>query len=87
MYNYDTEKPYTLTDEGQRKCFTVRNVADHALKIAGAVRADVLMTAAGSGDSFKLMACVDRLVEIGELREIPTHGAWQHRVFVSGRAE
>ena len=83
-YSYETERPYVLTDEGSRKVMTVRNVADQALKIAGAVRADILMNAASAGDSWKSMAYVDRLVEIGELREIPTDGAWQHRIFVGG---
>lgn len=27
------------------------------------------------------MACVDRLVEIGDLREVPTNGWAQHRIF------
>lgn len=36
-----------------------------------------------SGDSWLLLACVDRLVELGELREIPqTHTAGQDRIFV-----
>jgi len=84
-YEYLKERSYVLTKEGQCKMFNVRNVADQAIKISGAVRADKLMDAAGSGNSWSLMAVVDYLVEVGELREIPTYGAWQHRVFVSAK--
>lgn len=37
---------------------------------------------ADSGDSWFLMACVDRLVELGEIREITKHAPGQCRVFV-----
>jgi hypothetical protein len=82
-YDYSTEKSYTLTDEGQRRCFEILRTATKALAIAGCVRAQELM-GGHSGDSFRIMACIDRLVEAGELREVPTEGAWQHRVFVAG---
>ena len=82
-YDYNAEKAYILTDAGQREFLKVRDFAAKALKVSGAVRAAELMNAASCGDSWKMMACVDRLVELGELREIPTDGAWQHRVFVT----
>jgi hypothetical protein len=57
------------------------------LKETGAVRAAEAMKAwKGGGDSWSMMACVDRLVELGELREVTAPPCpWQHRVFVSGR--
>lgn len=87
-YDYAMEKQWVLTDEGQRAFLSVRDFAAKALTLAGAVRAHELMNAArGCSDSWKMMACVDRLVELKELREIPTDGAWQWRVFVSTREE
>lgn len=86
-YSYEKEKPHIFTDDGQRQFLKVRDFAHKTLAVAGAVQGWALIEAAGSGDSWKMMACIDRLVELGELREIPTGGAWQHRVFVSGRAE
>lgn len=84
MYQYSDYKSYVLTDEGQRKLLAVRDFAFKALAISGAVRAQELLNAAGSGDSWSNMACIDCLVELSDIREIPTDGAWQHRVFVSG---
>lgn len=87
MYNYETEKPALMTDEGQRKMFKFRDYVMSLLKTAGAVRMGEIMTKADFGNSWTMMAAVDRLVEIGDLREIeqattyPVAG--QHRVFVN----
>lgn len=84
-YDYQTERPYVLTDEGQRRVFAVADFATRAIEMSGAVTAGKLMSAAGSGDSWKLMACVDRLVEIGRLREIAfPRSTWQERIFIGG---
>jgi hypothetical protein len=41
------------------------------------------MFSAGSGDSWTMLACMDRLVELGEIREVPQSGvAGQDRIFV-----
>lgn len=82
-YDYETEKAFVFTDEGQRHFLKVRDKAHELLKLAGAVSADTLLF--GTGNSWSLMACVDRLVELGELVEIKTNGAWQHRIFKAGR--
>jgi hypothetical protein len=90
MYSYVDEKPFVLTDEGQRIFLKVRDFAERAIKIGGAVRAHELMNAAsGAGDSWKMMACVDRLIELKELREVGREGdsAWQARVFVSTKVD
>lgn len=63
---------------------------DEAFKLcrqSGAVRADKLMCVGGY--SWQAMACIERLVEIGDLRELPSpaDSPWQHKVFVLGREE
>ncbi len=78
-YDYKEERPYVLTDEGQRRLIQTLDFAKRQLAIGGAVRADKLMI--HSGDLWKTMALVDRLVEIGELVEV-SGGIWKHRVFV-----
>ena len=83
-YSYETEKQFVFTDEGQRMLLRVRDFAFAMLKQAGAVRGDKLLAAAGSGSSWSMMACVDRLVELNDLAEASTGGAWQCRVFVGG---
>lgn len=84
MYNYQTERPALFTDEGQRKLLAVRDRVKVLLKQAGAVRMNEAMAAYGSGCSWQALACVDRLVELGELREVPqVNCAGQHRIFVA----
>ena len=64
----------------------MRDEAKRLLKLAGAVTCDKLMAAAGSGCSWDMLACVDRLVELGELRRVTPVGSvsTQSEVFVSG---
>jgi hypothetical protein len=83
MYDYLAEKPKLLTDEGQRLFLRFRDRAQVLLKTSGAARAHELM-ANFSGDSWVLLACIDRLVELGELRRIEQadHVATQHQIYV-----
>jgi hypothetical protein len=81
MYDYGTERPYVFTDAGSRQLLKVRDFAFECFKTAGSVRADKLMI--GGGDSWKMMALIDRLVEIGDIFEVTKEvPAWQCRVFV-----
>lgn len=85
MYDYLTEKPKLLTDDGQRQFLKVRDAAARLCKEAGCCRMQEIWTKANlTGDSWFMLACVDRLVELGELRELNgnTVGrAGQHRIF------
>lgn len=84
MYNYADCKSDILTDDGQRLFLRIRDWVQKNLKVAGAVRMEEILKAAGSGDSWTMLACVDRLVELGEIREITQEKvAGQHRVFVA----
>jgi hypothetical protein len=82
-YSYQEEKPKLLTDEGQRLFLRFRDRAHVLLKTSGGTRAHELM-ASFSGDSWVLLACIDRLVELGELRRIEQedHVATQHQIYV-----
>ncbi len=82
MYSYLQEKPRIFTDDGQIQFLEIRDKKDKLLKIAGAARMDKLISGL-SGDSWSMLACVDRLVEIGELKEITGNNVQgQDRVFV-----
>ena len=86
MYRYADLKDELFTDEGQKTFLKIRDAVHKILVIAGAVRMQEVMSAAGVGDSWVTQACVDRLVELGEIREITqTDVMGQHRVFVSTR--
>jgi len=82
MYNYQSERPFLFTDEGQRKLLQVRDHVAILLKTAGAIRMQEAVSKC-TGSSWESLACVDRLVELGEIVEIPLENcAGQHRVFI-----
>jgi len=79
-YSYEKEKKWLFTDQGQRKFLKIRDKVSALLKASGAfMMSNVLI-----GGDWECLACVDRLVELGEIREIlQSDGvAGQHRVFV-----
>ena len=82
-YNYSVERHHVFTEEGQVMFLKIRDTAKRLLREAGAVRCQELLHGI-SGDSWRMLACIDRLVELGELHEITDPGivAGQHRVFV-----
>lgn len=81
-YNYEAEKHKIFTDVGQREFLKVRDRAKHLLDEAGAF----MMFAAlkdVSGSAWELRAYLDRLVELGEIREITNVDYMgQNRVFI-----
>lgn len=82
-YDYQTQRAEVFTERGQIMFLKIRDHTRRLLDISGAARLQE-MIATTSGDSWTMLACVDRLVELGELKEI-TAGmcfAGQHRVFV-----
>jgi hypothetical protein len=83
MYNYEKERPWVFTDEGQRDLLKVRDKTFNLLKLAGAVRSQEMITGL-TGSDWQHLALVDRLVELGDIREIQQQGgcAGQHRIFV-----
>lgn len=83
MYSYQKERDNLFTDSGQRLFLEIRDRAFNLIKTAGAARMEEMIR--GSvGDSWQMLACVDRMVELGELVELTKPGevAGQHRVFV-----
>lgn len=81
MYDYQKEKPYVFTDEGQRQLLRIRDTSFGLFKLAGVARCQEMM-AGESGSSWQILACVDRLVEIGDIVEIKRECAGQHRIFL-----
>ena len=83
MYDYTNYCDLTFTDEGQRNLLKVRDKAFQLIKVSGAVSMQNLMII--GGDSWEMMAYVDRLVELGDLIEIEQgHVAGQFRLFRMG---
>ncbi len=82
-YNYAEQRSNIFTESGQIMFLKVRDNAQRLLSAAGAVSLGALVEGL-TGDSWDMLACVDRLVEIEELHEIPNpYSSWsQDRVFV-----
>lgn len=83
MYNYQEMKQYVFKEQNQKDFLKVRDNIKRLLSEAGSF--SMLSALRGvSGDSWVQLAFVDRLVELGEIREItPPNTAGQNRVFVA----
>jgi len=83
-YVYETERARLFTDEGQRTFIAIRDRVNHLLKEAGAVRMQEAI-AKSTGDSWLMLASLDRMVELKELVELGYPAGsppGQYRVFV-----
>ena len=84
-YDYKTERAKLFTDDGQRTFLKIRDHVRRLLEKAGAFRLDAGIREA-SGDSWTMIACIDRLVELGEIHECQheNYKAAQNRIFTDG---
>jgi len=89
MYKYEELKPRLFTEEGQRMFLSIRDGTHALIKKSGAVTMGKAMSCGkGGGDSWDMLACVDRLVELKEIREIyQAKCSGQDRVFVAVRRD
>ena len=69
MYNYQNEKSKIFTEDGQVIFLKIRDKTQQLLKQSGAVMMSNILNGI-TGDSWLHLACVDRLVELGEIKEI-----------------
>lgn len=85
MYDYRVERENVFKENNQALFLGIRDKVHRLLAASGAVtmlKAASLPDGICAADSWTMMACVDRLVELGEIRELmQPHG--QERVFVS----
>jgi hypothetical protein len=84
MYNYEVEKRNIFSEDGIKMLLSIRDNVKCFLKRSGAVRLGEAI-AGQTGDSWTMIACIDYLVELGELKEITDSQCMcQHRVFIEG---
>lgn len=83
-YKYAEQKDAIFEPCNQEKFLKIRDNTKHLLETSGCFMMGCVFNGVG-GDAWFMMACVDRLVELGELKEV-TYGdcAGQHRIFRSG---
>ena len=84
MYNYEEQKQNVFTENGQEMFLKIRDKVQLLLKSSGAFMLEKAISGV-TGDSWAQLACIDRLVELKEIKEITDKQkvAGQHRVFVS----
>lgn len=85
MYSYEEQKAWLFTDEGSRAFTRIRDVFLNMAHETGAARAGMIFEAARcgpSGDSWQIMAILDRMVELGDVRYVEDgkRRAWQYRL-------
>lgn len=81
-YDYRDQRSQLFTEEGQVMFLKIRDNVHQLTKLAGVVRMQEAISGCGASSDWTAMAGVDRLVELGEIREIPQENiAGQHRVF------
>ena len=80
-YSYAELKPKLFTDDGQRMFLKIRDRVRRLLDDAGAFQMERAWSGV-TGDTWTMLACVDRLVELGEISELRRDCAGQYRTFV-----
>lgn len=81
-YQYEVERAKIFTEENQEMFITIRENAVSMIRHSGCATLGKLISKV-TGDSFTMMACVDRLVELKTIREVdygPCTG--QNRIFI-----
>lgn len=84
-YEYSTHRSLVFTEEAQGTFLAIRDAAKALIAQSGAVKSSHLISAAGTtSDMWTRLACIDRLVELGEIKELtdPEKVYGQSRVFV-----
>jgi hypothetical protein len=83
-YVYEQERPKVFTEQGQEMFLKIRDTARELLRSAGAFRQqELLMASHCTGDSFAMLACIDRLVELKEIVELPRDCWSQFKVYTT----
>jgi len=77
-YLYERDREFLFTEPGQRLFIRFRDKAKALLETSGAFRMQEL----GAMD-WEEMACVDRMVELGEIVEFKRECWGQYRVFTT----
>ena len=68
-YDYKKIKPKLFIEAHQRLFLEIRDKVHYLLRETSVAKMGFIMNGL-SGDSWIMMACVDRLVELGEIEEI-----------------
>ena len=81
-YSYEKEREGLFTESGQRFFLEIRDQVRRKINESGALRFDKISF---TGDTWKAMACLDRMVELGEIVKLRAEGTcWgQYQVYTT----
>jgi hypothetical protein len=85
-YDYQVQREKIFTEKGQIRFLKVRDRVKRLLKESGAFMMQNAL-ADLTGDYWEMMAHVDRLLELGEIKEIEADMFAQNRIFIAGQKE
>lgn len=81
-YTYEAYRDRLFTDEGSQMFTKIRDNTLRLIDLAGAVMSGNA-TRRVTGDTFDMMACLDRMIEMDDIEEVTEpHVRGQDRVFV-----
>ena len=86
-YSYEEERTWLFTDEGQRQFLRIRDRVQALLAEAGACSVGAAIRNE-TGSNWRHLACIDRLVELGEVINVSKDRGDYHRIIarpVGGR--
>lgn len=79
-YSYEVQKKELFTDEGQKLFLKIRDRVGELIETAGAFRQQEAFLGM-TGSSWDMIACIDRLVELGEIVEIKRDCWTQFKIY------
>jgi len=82
-YDYQKERAHVFSEAGQVQFLSIRDRIAKLIKYSGATTVEKAIQGE-TGDTFHMLACIDRLVELGEIVRIehPTVGMTQSQIIV-----
>jgi len=82
-YCYADERERVFTEDGQKIFLKIRDNTKGLLASAGAFTVENAMKGV-TGDTWQMLACIDRLAELGEIRLVSDEGWTQGHVYAGG---
>jgi hypothetical protein len=82
MYKYEDNKPKIFTDEGQREFLKVRDEVNRLLEISGCFMLENVFKKVPVCNTDMWLTHIYRLVEIGEIEEVPRDCFAQNKIYV-----
>ena len=78
MYLYEEIKEIVFFEENQKTFLKIRDKIEFLLSQSGAASLEKIISGI-SGDTWLLLACVDRIVELNEIKEVVQNNMFQQK--------